>query len=118
MPQTCFPITRPPDGFPLNTKQLQWLSFHREYNGAEAAGAIFKFGGRMYAAPEKFIPWMATQPRISPPVVRNKPANIQRALLDQAGAKAPTTDAAKQPRKPSPPLIRNRRVAKQQRAVA
>ena len=56
---------------PVSRNGLEWISFHREFNGAAKAGAIVKFGGRIYIDPPKFREWMATGPRISPPVVRN-----------------------------------------------
>jgi hypothetical protein len=59
-------------GIPGSKDALHWIAFHRKYNGAEAAGAIFKFGGRLYVDSEKYLAWMATGPRISPPVVRNR----------------------------------------------
>jgi len=66
-------IAKAPDhGIPGTAQSLQWVAFHREYNGAEKFGAIIKWGGRLYVDPDKFLAWMATQPRISPPVQRNK----------------------------------------------
>jgi hypothetical protein len=62
----------PEHGLPFNQSQLHWIAFYRDYNGAEKAGAIVKFGGRLYINPEAFLAWMATQPRISPPTARTR----------------------------------------------
>jgi hypothetical protein len=73
MPRQFVPIASAPDhGIPCTAQSIQWTAFHREYNGAEKCGAIVKFGGRLYVDPPRFLEWMATGPRISPPVVRNK----------------------------------------------
>ncbi len=62
---------------------------HREFNGATQAGAIVKFGGRMFVDPPRFLEWMATQPRISPPVKRAKaPAQRGRRSAPQEGRAA------------------------------
>jgi hypothetical protein len=57
---------------PVSRHGLEWISFHREFNGAAKAGAIVKFGGRIFIDPPRFLEWMATEPRVSPPVKRVK----------------------------------------------
>jgi hypothetical protein len=59
-------------GIPYTPNMLDWINFHREYNGAAAAGALVKCGGRVYVDPMKFLEWMATNPRISPPMKTTK----------------------------------------------
>lgn len=59
-------------GIPFTPDMLDWVSFHREFNGAAKAGALIKCGGRVYVDPPKFLEWMSTIPRISPPVTRQK----------------------------------------------
>jgi hypothetical protein len=76
----------PEHNIPGTAKSLHWVAFHREYNGAEKAGAIVKFGGRLYIDPTKFLEWMATGPRISPPVQRNKPSTVNRQKPKQLRA--------------------------------
>ncbi len=56
---------------PFSKAALNWIAFHREFNGAEKAGAIIKVGGRLYGDPVRFIEWMSTGPRISPPGLRD-----------------------------------------------
>lgn len=60
----------PQTGIPLTLAALEWISFHREFNGAEKAGALVKCGGRLYVDPPRFLEWMASSPRISPPVAK------------------------------------------------
>lgn len=64
---------------PCTATSLHWVAFHREYNGARAFGAIVKFGGRLYIDPPRFLEWMATGPRISPPAVRSKTKPTKKA---------------------------------------
>jgi hypothetical protein len=87
MSRQFFPLAdAPKHGIPANKEQLHWIAFHRAYNGAETAGAIVKFGGRLYIDPEKYLAWMATQPRISPPVVRNRPTKAAAPRAAKASA--------------------------------
>jgi hypothetical protein len=66
----------PSNGVPGTKESLHWVAFHREYNGAKSAGAIVKFGGRLYIDIDKYLAWMGTGPRISPPVQRDRPAKV------------------------------------------
>jgi hypothetical protein len=75
MPRQLIPLRKiDPDvhGIPFTPHMLDWISFHREYNGAAKAGALIKCGGRIYVDPPKFLEWMASNPRISPPVAKMK----------------------------------------------
>jgi hypothetical protein len=71
-------------GIPFSPSKLDWINFYREYNGAAAAGALLKCGGRIYVDPEKFLEWMATNPRISPPVLRSTSTNRPDAVVAPA----------------------------------
>jgi hypothetical protein len=71
MKRQFVPLARASEhGIPQGQKALAWVANFRDYNGAEKAGAIVKFGGRLYVDPDKFLDWMATGPRISPPGIR------------------------------------------------
>jgi hypothetical protein len=76
MARQLFPLRQGPQhGIPQTVAGLEWISFHREFNGAEKAGALVKCGGRVYVDPPKFLEWMAGGPRISPPVARKPRAS-------------------------------------------
>lgn len=71
MARQLVPIARAHEhGIPQGPKAIGWVAYFRDYNGAEAAGAIVKFGSRLYVDPPKYLDWMATGPRISPPGIR------------------------------------------------
>lgn len=71
MSRQLFPLRNGPEhGIPYTVSALGWISFHREFNGVERAGGLIKCGGRMYIDPPKFLDWMASQPRVSPPMKR------------------------------------------------
>jgi hypothetical protein len=73
MSRQLVPLPKAPEhNIPVSRHGLEWISFHREFNGAAKAGAIVKFGGRIFIDPPRFLDWMATGPRISPPVRRVK----------------------------------------------
>lgn len=60
----------PAHGVPFTRPALNWIAFHRSFNGAARAGAIVKVGGRLFCDPERFLDWMASEPQISPPGAR------------------------------------------------
>jgi hypothetical protein len=53
-------------GIPMTRKAINWVAYHREYNGAP----IFKVGGKCYTDRDAFIAWMRTNPRVSPPGIK------------------------------------------------
>ncbi len=80
MPRQFVPLADAPEhGIPGTPLGLGWVAFHRVYNGAEKFGAIVKFGGRLYVDPARFLEWMATQPRISPPIQRSSNPKVKGA---------------------------------------
>ncbi len=87
MQSKLVPIAKAPDsGVPLDAKTLNWISFWRRENGAEAAGAIVKAGGRVFVDPARFDEWMRSSPRFSPPGVRRRTG---RSLATAAQGRAP-----------------------------
>jgi hypothetical protein len=73
MSRQLVPLPKAPEhNIPVSRHGLEWISFHRDFNGAAKAGAIVKFGGRIFIDPPRFLEWMATGPRISPPIKRVK----------------------------------------------
>lgn len=65
-------------GIPFTRAALNWIAFHRTFNGAARAGAIVKVGGRLFGDPQRFLEWMATGPQISPPGARQQRSNTAR----------------------------------------
>lgn len=63
--------------FPLPFKQfvsqgypegsLRWMIFNEKYNGLAESGAIIRVGSRIYIDSQKFLNWLRTNPKISPP---------------------------------------------------
>jgi len=71
MTRQLIPLRKAADhGIPFTPAMLGWISFHRIFNGVEKSGGMVKCGGRLYIDPPKFLDWMASGPRISPPVAR------------------------------------------------
>lgn len=84
------PIAKAPGyGAPLDRKTLEWVSFWREVNGSEAAGAIIKAGGRIFVDLEKLDAWLRTSPRFSPPGVRRRKAEKRK---EATGREAPRNE--------------------------
>jgi len=89
-------------GLPFSPNMLDWINFHREYNGAAAAGALVKCGGRVYVDPARFLEWMATNPRISPPMKSSK-------FTAKANAPVPVTPPTIDKRRAKPKPTRQQR---------
>jgi hypothetical protein len=67
------PISKATDtGIPLSASAMGWVAYWRADNGSAKAGAIFKVGGRLFVDVEKFLEWMKSEPRISPPGIRGR----------------------------------------------
>lgn len=85
-------------GIPFSPDMLNWISFHREFNGASNAGALVKCGGRVYVDPNKFLEWMAIDPRISPPIKATKSPKKAPSPATGSGKLRVTTKPTRKPK--------------------
>ena len=98
-------------GIPFSPDMLNWVSFHREFNGAQKSGALVKCGGRVYVDPPKFLEWMATNQRISPPMKSTKVAKKATSPASRTPAPSKRRASPKPSRKPKPARARAEQVA-------
>jgi hypothetical protein len=52
---------------------IRWQIFNKDFNGLAHSGALVRVGARVLIDPDKYLGWLRTNPRISPPGA--KPGN-------------------------------------------